>query len=278
MLRVTHEGITNFASLSNFDKKSIEKLPSVCKNKFLVIEADPTNSIASEASVTGANVSSNSVSRPIAAVNAAKYCGPIARVMNPKNMAYSSVLATFKIEYEAYLSIKDEDDAKVPNINDKDNDRKIIHWAPIFKDCLSSSFGSRRPLIYVLREDPEVSNEVIDTLLPSCCQGDIGSLIAALESYLSRSGPIFKYDNATVYIKIEEAARGTSVESTIKSFSRRKDGRGAFQALMSNHTGEVKHCSISKKRLNLLQNIKWNGRAYPLKTMCLIIDKLTMTF
>ena len=35
---------------------------------------------------------------------------------------------------------------------------------------------------------------------------------------------------------------------------------------MSNHTGDVKHCSISKKRLNLLQNIKWNGRAYPLES------------
>ena len=35
---------------------------------------------------------------------------------------------------------------------------------------------------------------------------------------------------------------------------------------MSNHAGEVKHRSISKKRLNLLQNIKWNGRAYPLES------------
>ena len=167
-------------------------------------------------------------------------------------MVYSSVLATFKIEYEACLSIKDEDDAKVPKINDKDNDRKIIRWAPIFKDCLSSSFGSRGPLIYVLREEPEVPDEVIDPLLPNCYYGESGSLIAELESRLSHSGPIFKNDNATVYMKIEEDARRTSVESTIKSFSRRKDGRGAFQALISNHAGDVKHCSISKKRLNLL--------------------------
>ena len=67
-------------------------------------------------------------------------------------------------------------------------------------------------------------------------------------------------------MKIEEAARGTSVESTIIFFSRRKDGRGVFQALMSNHASEVKHRSISKKRLNLLQNIKWNDRSYPLES------------
>lgn len=88
-----------------------------------------------------------------------------------------------------------------------------------------------------------------------------GILIDELESRLSHSGPIFKNDNATVYVKIEEAARGTSVESTIKSFSRRKDGRGAFQPLVSNHAGEVKHRSISKKRLNLLQKhqVEWPG-------------------
>ena len=103
-------------------------------------------------------------------------------------------------------------------------------------------------------------------LLPSCYYGESVSLIAELESRLSHSGPIFKNYNATVYVNIREAARGTSVESTIKSFSRRKDRRGSFQALMSNHSGEVKHRSISKKRLNLLQNIKWNGRAYPLES------------
>ena len=66
-------------------------------------------------------------------------------------------------------------------------------------------------------------------------------------------------------MNVEEASRGTHVKSTIKSFSRRKDGRGSFQALVSNYSGEVKHRSISKKTLNLLQNIKWNGSAYPLE-------------
>ena len=58
------------------------------------------------------------------------------------------------------------------------------------------------------------------------------------------------------YMNIEEVDRGTSVEPTIKHFSRRKDDRGAFQSLIANHVGEVKHRSISKKRLQLLQNIK----------------------
>ena len=57
-------------------------------------------------------------------------------------------------------------------------------------------------------------------------------------------------------MKIEETSRGTSVKSTIKSFSRRKDGRGTFQDLIGNHAGKGNHRVMSKKRLNLLQNIK----------------------
>ena len=67
-------------------------------------------------------------------------------------------------------------------------------------------------------------------------------------------------------MKIEEASRWTSVESEIKPFSRSKDGRGSFQDLISNHDGKVKYRSTSKKRLNLLQNIKQNGQAYPLES------------
>ena len=67
-------------------------------------------------------------------------------------------------------------------------------------------------------------------------------------------------------MKVEEATHSTSCESTIKAFSRRKDGRGAYLALVSNHAGDVKYRTISKKRHNLLQNVKWTGMSYPLET------------
>jgi len=266
VLRLTHEGITNFASLSDFDKKSIQLLPQICKNSIPAIVEDIPNNITAEVAIPGANVSSISVSRLITAVNAAKYYNSISRAMNPTNMNYANVLSTFKIEYEAYVSLKDEDEPKVPKINDKDHDRRIIRWAPIFRDCLASTFGARGPLSYVLRDNVNVPNEIDDPLLPGCYYGESESLLSELEARLSHDGPIYKNDNGSVYMKIEEAVRGTSVESTIKPFSRRKDGRGAFLALIANHAGEVKYRSISKKRLNLLQNIKWNGRAYPLES------------
>ena len=86
VLRLTHEGITNFDSLSDFDKNSIQLLPQTCKNGIAAIVSDLPNNVAAEAAVPGANVSSISVSRLITAAHAAKYYNSIARVMNTQNM------------------------------------------------------------------------------------------------------------------------------------------------------------------------------------------------
>ena len=64
---------------------------------------------------------------------------------------------------------------------------------------------------------------------------------------------------------ISKTVSGTSVESTIKSYLRRKDGQASFFALYSNQAGNSKYWSIVKSISNLLQNIKWNGRNYPLE-------------
>ena len=108
-LRVTHEGITNFASLSDFCKKSIEILPIICKNIILAIEGDATNSIVADASIPRTNISLTSASRLITSFNSAKCYVYISRAINTQNMGYAIVLVTFTIEYEAYISINDDD-------------------------------------------------------------------------------------------------------------------------------------------------------------------------
>ena len=87
----------------------------------------------------------------------------------------------------------------------------------------------------------------MDLLLTNCYYVEIRSLIFELESHLHHEGPICKNNNAEVCIKIEAFSRGTSVESTIKSLSRHKDGHGSFKAMIDAPAGEVKHRSISKK-------------------------------
>lgn len=280
VLRVTHEGITNYDSLRDFDKESLLNLPKVCRQTIAAIPDDPANNITAEPEVPGANVSSISIQRLIVASEAARYYESIGRTMDASNMHYNNVLANFKVEWTAYEALRKEDDPTVPKINDRDSDRKIIRWAPIFLDCMDATFGAKGPLRYVLRDNATVPPEAADPLaqhvpanpatgepaVPGAYFGASGSLMEELVARLPHTGPIYRNDNATVYQKIEEAARGTSCESTIKAFSRRKDGRGAFLALVANHAGEVKYRAIAKKRQNLLQNIKWTGSSYPLET------------
>ena len=79
-------------------------------------------------------------------------------------------------------------------------------------------------------------------------------------------------------MKIEEAIGRTSTDSTTKSLSRNKDGRGAFQDHIKKHDGELKHRSISKKRLNLLQKTSGIDGLIPLVSMCLSIGNLMKIF
>jgi hypothetical protein len=104
-------------------------------------------------------------------------------------------------------------------MNDKDNDRKVIKWVPIFLDCVSRTYGSRGPLAYVLRDTAEVPTELEDPLLQHSYYGQSGSLFEELIARLPHTGAIYRNDNATVYMLIEKSVRGTSVESTVKSFS-----------------------------------------------------------
>ena len=48
VVRVTHEGITNYDSLKDFDKATIKNLPKVCKETIDAIPADRANNIQVE--------------------------------------------------------------------------------------------------------------------------------------------------------------------------------------------------------------------------------------
>jgi hypothetical protein len=263
--RITYEGITNYDSLLDLDTKSIQSLASICKESIPLIEADAVAGIEAENAVPGANINTITTRRLIIAMHAAKYYTSIRRTMSPASMHYTNVLANFKIEWEDYESLIKQDEPSIPAVDDKDNDRKIIKWIPIFLDCTSRTYGSRGPLAYVLREEDTVPDEADDPLLLQAYYGQSGSLIEELIARLPHEGAIFKNDNATVYMMIEKSVRGTSVESTVKGFSRRKDGRGAYFALISNHAGDTKYRSIMKKKMNFLQNQTWNGRSYQLE-------------
>ena len=85
-------------------------------------------------------------------------------------------------------------------------------------------------------------------------------MLEELINNLPHAGPFFCDDNKNVFMMISKAVSGTSMELTIKSYSKRKHGRAAFLALIANHAGDTKYRAILKFISNILHNIKWNGR------------------
>ena len=72
VVRLAYKGITNFPSLVDFDKNSIEALPSIGKTSIPAIAEDVPNGVKAEVEIPGANTGSILVRRLIVMYNAAK--------------------------------------------------------------------------------------------------------------------------------------------------------------------------------------------------------------
>ena len=107
VLRISHEGIANYESLLDFDKKSIQKLPVTCRSGIPAIAADVPNGISAEADVPGANINSITVRRLIFSSNYVRYYTLIGWNITPASMYHTQVLSNFKVEWEDYEKLQD---------------------------------------------------------------------------------------------------------------------------------------------------------------------------
>ena len=117
-------------------------------------------------------------------------------------------------------------------------------------------------MIYIVRENHDVSNVRDDHLTANAQYGASLSMLEELNNRVPHADPIFCDDNKTVFMMISKSVAGTSVESTITSYSRCKYGQAAFLALIAKRAGDTKYQGIVKSRINLLRKIKWDGHNY----------------
>ena len=128
---IASDGITTFASLLGFNQKSIQYLPETCKESIPAIESDAFKSVEAEPAVNGAKIITISVRQFIVSFNDSKFYDAAGNIMTPRSMHYGNILSGFKFEWDSYEDLRTQDDPKVPKVNDKDQDRKIICWDPI---------------------------------------------------------------------------------------------------------------------------------------------------
>ena len=270
---LAQEGLTTVGDFADFKsdqlgdayknmRTSIPGVPGIPeqRNADNVVTAE---AVAAIAAIPPVLVSAKCALRLKIASLAYHYYTSIGRDLTPANMNYTLVLKDFYTEYEAAISLAKENKPDVPVLH-KNN--PPLKWIESFKDCLFRTYGIRKtPLLYVIRDNDTVPDEESDPLTARKAYGSSGSLLDELIARLDHTDPLFKSDNASVYSLLEEATRSTVFASTIKPFARRKDGRSAWQSMVSSHAGADKWEALQKEKSKFLMNTKWNGRTYSLE-------------
>ena len=118
----------------------------------------------------------------------------IGRERTSPNMNYTNILRGFYVEYEALMKLSAEKKPDVPVLS---KHQTPLKWIESFKDCLFRTYGIQTcPLLYVIRDNADVPNEVEDPLTPGCAYGQSGSILDELIAHLTHTDPLFKSDNA----------------------------------------------------------------------------------
>ena len=212
-------------------------------------------------------------SRILVASIAWNYYHETGRASSQNNMHFQSTLRNFKTEWDAIITLSKQAPPKIPVLS-KTN--PPLRWSESFKNVCYNTFGVRTvPLSYIIREKTDVVPETgtdaavtYDPCVPDKAHGSSGSVLDDLIHRTSHTHPLYKQDNATVFTMIEEAARGTHFSNTIQPFKNRKNGRGAWLALLLSHVGEDKWENITKLNSAWLMTTKWNGKKYSLELYC----------
>ena len=88
-----------------------------------------------------------------------------------------------------------------------------------------------------------------------------------LISHTPHDGPNYEADNIRLFGILSKSLSGTASMTSITRFQRRRDGRGAYMALVTHNLGSNKWEKMVEQAESALNNRIWNGKnsRYPLK-------------
>jgi hypothetical protein len=126
---------------------------------------------------------------------------------------------------------------------------------------LCNQRDSQCPLCYVIRETVNVPAAAPALAQNQPHSNEHESVTGELVARASHEHALFRDDNASVYHYLEEATRSTPYAASIKPFQRRKDGRGAWLALLGQYAGNDKWEAEIKIQEAVLHTRTWKGQS-----------------
>ena len=260
--RLAQEGLNLVTDFADFNE---ETLNDAFKNMKFSQAGDP-NAVPPVLPVVGMPLGAQQKYRIHTARIAFKYLTDTSRPVTGQTMNYSTVLKDFRTEWDSIVKLEEQNNNDLPTIS---RELQIMQWQPAFVDHLSSVFGVRGiPLTYVIREKASVTPHSEDPFKQRKLYGNSESILDDLVTRCSHIHPLFKTDNNKVYKLLAEATLGTQYATTVTTFSRRKDGRAAYLALINSHVGGDKWEQTVETNVDIIMNRKWNGMNYKLEKFC----------
>ena len=254
VMAMRNEGISTIDDLAEFEDDDFKAMVESFRNPPLI--PDPNNA-ARQVRQNPFQLGARSLKRLKVAAQAVRYYQSTARATTAANMQWNTVLQNFADQWQSILDQKKDETPDVPKIT---RNFKVPRWSETFSDFLHRVIGVRNaPLAYVIRPDESVSQAT-----PTLAHGqpfsvEHESVENEMIARLSHVHALFKDDNAKVYHYLEEATRATIYSSTLTPFKRRKNGRGAFLALLSQHAGDDKWEKDLRTQETFLKTRVWKG-------------------
>lgn len=246
--QLANEGITTVADLEEFDESEFDQIIRNLRNPPRI--PDPANPGVLIAQGPF-ELSAKSLKRLKIAAHAVRYYDSVGRDLTPANMHYTNTLKNFELQWNSLCEKGESDSADVPKIS---RNTKITRWSESFQDFLSQSYGVRKaPLSYIIRGHVNVDPVAPPLLHRRPHSDEHGSVEGELIARLDHTSPLYRDDNQQVYHYLEEATRSTIYSATLKPFQRRKDGRAAYLALISQHAGDDKWEKELKEQETLMK-------------------------
>ena len=250
------EGITTVEDLEEFNDDDLKAVRDNLKKPSGTIPApngEANQRIPSPAYVIGAK----SFKRIKIAAAAVRYYFTIGRAITAENMCFIPVLKNFGEQWEAIVEKSKNDIPDVPKIT---RALPIVKWTESFEDFLHQAIGSRLiALSYLIRESVVPEDPPPPLLLNKCYSEKHKSVMGEMIARASHDHTKYQDDNEKLYSYLEEATRTTQYASSIRPFSRRKDGREAYLALKKQYAGKDKWQAEIKKQENFIHTRVWKG-------------------
>jgi hypothetical protein len=259
VVQLVEEGIDEVQDLAEFDRDTLTQVADNLRRPGGRIpnpdrDAPAGSTIAQPPFSFGAKAQK----RLLAACDLVRYYVTVDRALTPGNMQWDPVMKNFIVSWKALKDRKNDETPEVPKIS---KTLSVIKWTEAFTDFLHRKIGVRMiPLAYVVRAlvVPEPATALAMNLPYSV---EHGSVEAEMIARASHTHELYRDDNSTVYYLLEEATRGTTYAPTIKPFQRAKNGREAWNSLITQYAGDDKWQSELTKQDELLHNRQWKGQS-----------------